>query len=198
MDGFVYGALRSRLRDRRGRLLFMACVRREPEGVMQGFCLRIVASGLYGHVLYTGLVGMAVGLVVSRRSTERAERPAWAAAGLCAARGRRAFPLELAAAGRCSRRAVRRLGLAVRRRSPRRSRACRSSLLVGLGVRLARRREDAGSTGPRTRGGARRHLAEELRVLRVAPDGAGRRGVRCAAGPGAGPPACSHGSSANR
>jgi hypothetical protein len=37
------------------------------EGVLQGFFVRVLASGLYSHILYTGLVGMAVGVVASRR-----------------------------------------------------------------------------------------------------------------------------------
>ena len=38
-----------------------------PAACCEGFFLRVLASGLYSHVLYTGLVGMAVGVVVSRR-----------------------------------------------------------------------------------------------------------------------------------
>jgi len=38
-----------------------------PSGVLEGFYVRVVSSGLYGHVLYTGLVGMAIGLLVTRR-----------------------------------------------------------------------------------------------------------------------------------
>ena len=47
---------------------FMAVFGGQPSGVLQGFWLRVVASGLYGHVLYSGLVGMAIGVVVSRRA----------------------------------------------------------------------------------------------------------------------------------
>ena len=36
-------------------------------GVLRGFFVRVIASGLYSHVLYTGLVGMAVAIVTTRR-----------------------------------------------------------------------------------------------------------------------------------
>src|SRR5512141_1628520 len=68
MDGFVYGALCGLgfavVED---VLYFMAAFGGTPAGVLQGFYVRVLSSGLYGHVLYTGLVGMAIGLVVSRR-----------------------------------------------------------------------------------------------------------------------------------
>ena len=68
MDGFVYGALCGLgfavVED---VLYFMAAFGGTPAGVLRGFYVRVLSSGLYGHVLYTGLVGMAVGLVVSRR-----------------------------------------------------------------------------------------------------------------------------------
>jgi len=68
MDGFVYGALCGLgfavVED---VVYFMAAFGGTPAGVLQGFYVRVLSSGLYGHVLYTGLVGMAVGLVVSRR-----------------------------------------------------------------------------------------------------------------------------------
>lgn len=68
MDGFVYGALCGLgfavVED---VVYFMAAFGGTPAGVLQGFYVRVLSSGLYGHVLYTGLVGMAVGLLVSRR-----------------------------------------------------------------------------------------------------------------------------------
>ncbi|HVF08902.1 MAG TPA: PrsW family intramembrane metalloprotease, partial [Actinomycetota bacterium] len=71
MDGFVYGAICGLgfaiVED---VVYFMAVFGGEPSGVLRGFWVRVVASGLYGHVLYTGLVGMAVGVVASRRATE--------------------------------------------------------------------------------------------------------------------------------
>jgi RsiW-degrading membrane proteinase PrsW (M82 family) len=68
MDGFVYGALCGLgfavVED---VVYFMAAFGGTPRGVVEGFYVRVLSSGLYGHVLYTGLVGMAVGIVVSRR-----------------------------------------------------------------------------------------------------------------------------------
>ena len=85
MDGFVYGAICGLgfaiVED---VVYFMAVFGGQPGGVLQGFWLRVVASGLYGHVLYTGLIGMAVGIVVSRRATEPLRRRLSVAAGLCA------------------------------------------------------------------------------------------------------------------
>jgi len=68
MDGFVYGALCGLgfavVED---VVYFMAGFGGTPSGVLEGFYVRVVSSGLYGHVLYTGLVGMAIGLLVNRR-----------------------------------------------------------------------------------------------------------------------------------
>ena len=84
MDGFVYGAICGLgfaiVED---VFYFMAVFGGEPAGVLQGFWLRVVAGGLYGHVLYTGIVGMAVGVVVSRRGAEPLGRRLAVAAGLC-------------------------------------------------------------------------------------------------------------------
>ena len=85
MDGFVYGAICGLgfaiVED---VVYFMAVFGGQPGGVLQGFWLRVVAGGLYGHVLYTGLVGMAVGIVVSRRAWESRRRRLGVAASLCA------------------------------------------------------------------------------------------------------------------
>ncbi|MDH5313862.1 MAG: PrsW family intramembrane metalloprotease [Actinomycetota bacterium] len=84
MDGFVYGAICGLgfaiVED---VFYFMAVFGGRPSEVLQGFWLRVVASGLYGHVLYTGLVGMAVGVVVSHRATEPLRHRMWVAIGLC-------------------------------------------------------------------------------------------------------------------
>lgn len=68
MDGFVYGALVGLgftvVED---VLYFMAVFGGTPAGVFHGFYVRVLSSGLYGHVLYSGLVGMAIGVVVSHR-----------------------------------------------------------------------------------------------------------------------------------
>jgi len=85
MDGFVYGAICGLgfaiVED---VFYFMAVFGGQPSGVVQGFWLRVVAGGLYGHVLYTGLVGMAIGVVVSRRATEPLRHRLLVGAGLCA------------------------------------------------------------------------------------------------------------------
>jgi RsiW-degrading membrane proteinase PrsW (M82 family) len=68
MDGFVYGALCGLgfavVED---VFYFIAVFGGDVGGVLQGFFVRVIASGLYSHVLYTGLVGMAVGVVLGRR-----------------------------------------------------------------------------------------------------------------------------------
>ena len=68
MDGFVYGALAGLgfavVED---VVYFMAVFGGTPSGVLEGFSLRVLASGVYGHVLYTALVGMAIGVLASTR-----------------------------------------------------------------------------------------------------------------------------------
>ena len=85
MDGFVYGALCGLgfavVED---VLYFMAAFGGTPAGVLEGFYVRVLSSGLYGHVLYTGLVGMAIGYVVTRREQVPLARRLLVAAGLCA------------------------------------------------------------------------------------------------------------------
>lgn len=68
MDGFIYGAMVGLgfavVED---VFYFMAVFGGKPSGVLQGFFLRVVAGGVYSHVLYTGLVGMGIGYAVERR-----------------------------------------------------------------------------------------------------------------------------------
>jgi RsiW-degrading membrane proteinase PrsW (M82 family) len=68
MDGFVYGALCGLgfavVED---VFYFVAVFGGDVGGVLEGFFVRVIASGLYSHVLYTGLVGMAVGTFITRR-----------------------------------------------------------------------------------------------------------------------------------
>jgi RsiW-degrading membrane proteinase PrsW (M82 family) len=68
MDGFVYGALCGLgftiVED---VFYFLAVFGGDIGGVLQGFFVRVIASGLYSHVLYTGLVGMAVAVLTTRR-----------------------------------------------------------------------------------------------------------------------------------
>ena len=83
MDGFVYGALCGLgfavVED---VFYFIAVFGGSPSGVLAGFWVRVVSSGLYGHVLYTGLSGMGIAYVVSRREEEPLGHRVWVAAGL--------------------------------------------------------------------------------------------------------------------
>ncbi len=85
MDGFVYGALCGLgfaiVED---VLFFMAVFGGTPAGVLEGFYVRVLSSGLYGHVLFTGLVGMGVGYVVTRRERVPLGKRLAVAAGLTA------------------------------------------------------------------------------------------------------------------
>lgn len=81
MDGFVYGAMIglgfTLVED---VFYFMSVFGGETGGVLIGFYLRVVAGGLYGHLLYSGLAGMGIAYFV----THRADRPLgrrWAVAG---------------------------------------------------------------------------------------------------------------------
>ena len=85
MDGFVYGAMVGLgftvLED---VFYFMAHFGGHPEGVLVGFFLRVVASGLYSHVLYTGLTGMGIAYFVTRRGEATFARRLSVSAGLFA------------------------------------------------------------------------------------------------------------------
>jgi protease PrsW len=73
MDGFVYGALCGLgfavVED---VFYFVSVFGGDLGGVLEGFFVRVIASGLYSHVLYSGLVGMAIAVV----TTGRDPRPA--------------------------------------------------------------------------------------------------------------------------
>jgi RsiW-degrading membrane proteinase PrsW (M82 family) len=75
MDGFVYGAMVGLgfavVED---VFYFVAIFGGSPGGVLAGFYVRVVSSGLYGHVLYTGLTGMGIAYVVSRDDEPRRRR----------------------------------------------------------------------------------------------------------------------------
>jgi RsiW-degrading membrane proteinase PrsW (M82 family) len=85
MDGFVYGAVCGLgfavVED---VFYFVGVFGGTTQQVLRGFFLRVVASGLYSHVLYTGLVGMGVGYYVSRREQVSRKRRTIVAAGLAA------------------------------------------------------------------------------------------------------------------
>jgi RsiW-degrading membrane proteinase PrsW (M82 family) len=71
MDGFVYGALIglgfALIED---VAYFMAAFGGTPAGVLHGFYVRVLSSGLYGHVLFTALTGTGIGAFVSLRGEE--------------------------------------------------------------------------------------------------------------------------------
>ena len=68
MDGFVYGALVGLgFAVIENVFYFIAVFGGETEGVLIGFFLRVIASGLYGHVLYTALSGMGIAYFTTRR-----------------------------------------------------------------------------------------------------------------------------------
>jgi RsiW-degrading membrane proteinase PrsW (M82 family) len=68
LDGFVFGAVCGLgfaiVED---VFYFMGVYGGSPSGVLAGFYVRVISSGPYGHVLYTGLSGMGVAYFVSRR-----------------------------------------------------------------------------------------------------------------------------------
>ena len=113
MDGFVYGAVCGLgfavVED---VFYFMGVFGGHPSGVLQGFFVRVVSSGLYSHVLYTGLVGMGIGYFVSRRDPPSARTSDHGARGAVGRRRARALPVELAVARPVPRAAVDRRGLA--------------------------------------------------------------------------------------
>lgn len=68
LDGFVYGAMVGLgFAVVENVYYFIAVFGGEPETVLQGFYLRVVASGLYSHVLYTGLTGIGVAYFATRK-----------------------------------------------------------------------------------------------------------------------------------
>jgi protease PrsW len=84
MDGFVYGAMIGLgftvVED---VLYFVGSFGGSPAGVVAGFFVRVLASGLYGHVLYTGLTGMGIAYFVTRRGRASPARRVLVAGGLC-------------------------------------------------------------------------------------------------------------------
>ena len=103
MDGFVYGAVCGLgfavVED---VFYFMGVFGGHPNGVLQGFFVRVVASGLYSHVLYSGLVGMGIGYFVSRRQRRAARRRLTVRRRPLRRRRARALPVELARSSICS------------------------------------------------------------------------------------------------
>jgi RsiW-degrading membrane proteinase PrsW (M82 family) len=83
MDGFVYGAMVGLgfavVED---VYYFVAKFGGDVGGVLAGFFMRVIAGGLYGHVLYTGLTGMGIAYFVTRRGDAGLARRRLVAAAL--------------------------------------------------------------------------------------------------------------------
>jgi RsiW-degrading membrane proteinase PrsW (M82 family) len=83
VDGFVYGAMVGLgFAVVENVFYFVGQFGGQPAGVIGGFFVRVLASGLYGHVLYTGLAGMGIAWFVTR-TDQRLARRLLVAGGLC-------------------------------------------------------------------------------------------------------------------
>ena len=199
MDGFVYGAVCGLgfavVED---VFYFMGVFGGHPNGVLQGFFVRVVASGLYSHVLVHGARGHGdrVPRVAAAAPAARQEghRPVRALRG-----GRaRALPVELPAARPVPIPAVERGGPAHDPRgdrgegtpAPRASRRSPSFWRAGANGSGCGGRSPTRSAGPGSRPTSSRCSRRR--------GGGGRRWPRCGRARGAAPPGCSAGSSASR
>lgn len=85
MDGFVFGAMCGLgfavVED---VFYFIGVFGGTTSGVLEGFYVRVVSSGLYGHVMYTGLAGMGVAYFFSRRGDASLRRRVGVGVGLFA------------------------------------------------------------------------------------------------------------------
>ncbi len=83
MDGFVYGAVCGLgfavVED---VFYFIGVFGGSPSAVVAGFYIRVVSSGLYGHVLYTGLAGIGIAYFVSHKDEVPRSRRLLVAGGL--------------------------------------------------------------------------------------------------------------------
>ncbi len=83
MDGFIYGAVCGLgfavVED---VFYFVGVFGGSPSAVVAGFYIRVVSSGFYGHVLYTGLAGMGIAFFVSRKDEVSRSRRLMVAGGL--------------------------------------------------------------------------------------------------------------------
>ena len=152
MDGFIYGALIGLgFTVSEDVFYFMTQFGGTVPDVIAGFLVRVVASGLYTHVLFTGLAGIGFAYFVSRRGDVPALAASRGRRWDARARDDRALRLELAARGGWQR--PRRLA-ALRRRqgpavpaAPRGRRSAGEAPRASLALRRARLRA----------GGRRRH-----------------------------------------
>src|SRR5215204_1174691 len=85
VDGFVYGAMVGLgFAVVENVFYFVGQFGGQPDGVLGGFFVRVLAAGLYGHVLYSGLTCMGIAWFVTR-TDQRPARRLGVAAGLCLA-----------------------------------------------------------------------------------------------------------------
>lgn len=82
MDGFVYGALIGLGFAVVEDALYFVLPGGSLGDVLGGFFVRVVASGLYGHVLYSGLMGIGIAWFLTRREEAGPARRAAVAGGL--------------------------------------------------------------------------------------------------------------------
>jgi RsiW-degrading membrane proteinase PrsW (M82 family) len=83
VDGFVYGAtVGLGFSVVENVFYFIGQFGGQPSGVLGAFFVRVLASGLYGHVLFTGLSGMGIAWFVTR-TDQPLPRRLLAAGGLC-------------------------------------------------------------------------------------------------------------------
>ncbi|MBI4261725.1 MAG: PrsW family intramembrane metalloprotease [Actinobacteria bacterium] len=85
LDGFVFGAMSGLgfavVED---VFYFIGAFGGDPGGVLLGFYVRVIGSGLYTHVLWTAVSGMGLAYFVSRRADAPFRRRLSVAAGLLA------------------------------------------------------------------------------------------------------------------
>jgi RsiW-degrading membrane proteinase PrsW (M82 family) len=83
LDGFVYGALIGLgFAVAEDLMYFIFNFGGSVDAVIQGFYLRVVLSGLYGHVTYTGIAGIGFAYFVTRRGDRSLARRTLVAGGL--------------------------------------------------------------------------------------------------------------------
>ena len=82
MDGFVYGAMTGLGFAVVEDALYFVLPGGDAGRVLGGFFVRVVASGLYGHVLYSGLAGIGIAWFVTRRGEAGLARRLAVAGGL--------------------------------------------------------------------------------------------------------------------
>ncbi len=83
IDGFVYGALIGLgFAVAEDVYYFIFVFGGDVPSVLQGFWIRVIASGLYGHVTFTGIAGIGFAYFVTRRLDQPLSRRLLVAAGL--------------------------------------------------------------------------------------------------------------------